>query len=157
MLLMLTACEELERLIQEKRTLKECQFTIKSVENVHYNILIPDRITFDVRIGAKNPNEEYDATLGKMDYELFVNDDSLIKSSLDKKVVIPKSGSTDFLVPIDLNVMDIGLATAKVIKEGSVRYTVIGTAYIHTKIGDIKFPIKIVEGEWSAAHIHEME
>ena len=160
-LMSFTGCELLEMLLSEasqRIAIKNCQFKIIDVFNVSYNPLrsLTD-ISFDMKIGVKNPNDSIDAVMDKIKFNLYVNEKDVLSTTTTQKITINAGSETSFTIPVTLNAINVGQTIVEAIEEEKADYKIIGTSYINTSYGELSFPITVTEGSWSTADSQSVE
>jgi LEA14-like dessication related protein len=83
--------------------------------------------------------------MDKIDYKVYGNDTYLGSGEVTKKIEIPPSGVKTVDTSFTFKYADAGEAIRSAAKEGTMKWEVKGTTYLHAPTGDIKVPLKFAE------------
>ena len=138
--LLLSTCA----LRQARENLKNCEFNLIGFEVADYSFSAVN-LRFFVEI--KNPNTS-EVVLDRLNFEIFSEADRLAEGQHTKKVEIAPNDSDIVTIEVSSTPSALGTGLMRaLLNNGSAQFTVKGTAYIDTIVGELPVPF---ESEYNA-------
>ena len=125
----------------KEKALQECEASVTDIRIGSFGATSADvKVVFEIRnLGDTT------ATLDKIDYKVYGNDKYLGSGEVTKKIEIPPSGVKTVDTSFTFKYADVGEAIRSAAKEGTMKWEVKGTTYMHTPTGDLKVPLKLAK------------
>ena len=122
-------------------TRQSCEVSVADIRPGNMGLTSTDvMVVFEIRnLGDTK------ATLDKIDYKVYGNDTYIGSGEVTKKIEIPPYCVKTVLTSFMLKYADIGETVRSTAKEGTMKWEVEGTAYLHTPTGDINVPLKFAK------------
>jgi len=144
-------CSCIDRIIQKRKAVQNCRFRIEKIEQVKWDPLDPEgKIQIDIRLEIKNPRNNIDVVLDKLDAILYINNNEVVKVSNTKDIKVKKGEKKSFLVSALLHIGTINKTLLESMNSGKAFYKIKGKVYFNTIIGERSFSITILEAEETA-------
>ena len=148
---LLNGCFIFTGVIKKRKAIKNCRFKIVRIENFSWNPMDPNKaIRVDVRVAIKNPEDNIDIILDKLDAELYVNDIVIAKVCNTNNINVAKGEEKDFFISVFLKMEAVNEAALISMSERKASYRIDGVAYFNTIFGAVSFSITVKEVEWTA-------
>lgn len=126
-----------------------CQFRIVGVQAVEYNRIEDyDKLTVILKVAVQNPNE-MEVMLERMRYTVFIDNESMVSTTTDLTAIIPAGGVTEFSLPTEMSVRELGQDRLAEIQAYEVAYQITGSASYTSNLGDFHHPITVGHTTWS--------
>ena len=156
-ILLITGCSAIRGIVNKRKAIKNCKFTILNIEDVIWNPLDPEqKIEIKIRLGIKNPEDNIDVVLDKITARLLINDAGITEISHNAKIEVKKGKEKDFIVSAILTMETINNTMLAAMNAGRAVYKIEGTAYFKTVFGEISFTMTILEKEWTSPEEKEL-
>ena len=122
--------------VAKREALKDCEFRLTDVGIARIGLTSADLIiVFEIY----NPND-ITATLDRVDFSLYGNDNYLGDGEITKKVNIPPYSKKRVSAPFTLYYSGAAGVIWSALKEGEVVWKITGIAYIDTLLGTMEIP-----------------
>lgn len=115
------------------------------VTKVKYDVLkSPDKLTITMQFTGYNPNS-IGVKLGRVDFDVYVDDKFATKLTNDEKIEIPAAGEFAFKEKGKIKLSTVGKTLFNRMRKKETTYRLDGTYYVHTPIGDFPFKAELLE------------
>jgi len=122
--------------VAKREALKKCEFKLADVRIDRIGLTSAD---LTIVLEIYNPND-ITATLDRVDFSLYGNDNYLGDGEITKKTDIPPHSRKTVSAPFTLSYFGAARAIWSALKEGGVVWKITGTAYVDTPLGTMEIP-----------------
>jgi len=124
--------------VQKREALRNCEINLADVSVKSIGLT---SATLNIKLRIYNPNT-VTATLDRADYSLYGNENYLGDGTITKRVDIPPGGTTTVTSPFELSYSGAARVIWSALTEGTIKWKIIGTAYIDTPLGTLTIPFE---------------
>nr|ACJ76842.1 salt tolerance protein I [Sesuvium portulacastrum] len=110
------------------------------VEKIHFERFSFEETTATLKLKLENKND-FDLGLNALDYEVWLGDENIGGTELQKSAKLEKNGITHMDLPISFRPKDFGSALWDMIRGRGTGYTMKGNIDVDTPFGAMKLPI----------------
>ena len=127
--------------INQRKSLENVQITLQEVQIQDISF---SGASLRLILNMYNPND-ITTTLDRADYEFWLNQNSLGKGKIEKRVDIPPLESRTLDTDFFLSFEGVGQSVISALTKNEITWKITGIAYYETILGPIEIPFDIIK------------
>ena len=149
LLLLMVSCASIQDLAKVQKPQVE-------ISNLRLEKLDLNQLDFILELKVQNPNA-VGLSLSKLDYDFFVEGNSLVKGTQAKGVQLTANSTNTVEIPVTINPANLWETVQKVAKQDRFSFTLASLAtFVVPVLGDVQLPLKKT-GELPVLHVPDVK